>query len=53
MPQGSNLDPLLLLMFLNDISKTTTVPFQIFADDFKILSRVTDNTQCHRFGCNF
>lgn len=45
-PQGSNLGPLLFLIFLNDIIDVITVNFLIYADDLKIYSRIKSADDC-------
>lgn len=48
-PQGSNLGPLLFLLFINDLSDTVSMKSLMFADDFKMFSTVTDITDCVSF----
>lgn len=40
-PQGSHLAPLLFNLFMNDVSKSVSSNFLMFADDMKIFSRVS------------
>jgi ribonuclease P/MRP protein subunit RPP40 len=39
-PQGSNLGPLLFLLFINDINEIFTVDSLLYADDLKLFSRI-------------
>lgn len=45
-PQGSNLGPLLFLLFINDLSLTLQCETLMFADDVKIFTAVTNLTDC-------
>lgn len=41
-PQGSNLGPLLFLLYIDDLLKSLTCPALAYADDLKIYSSLTD-----------
>lgn len=45
-PQGSNLGPLLFLMFVNDITKIISCEKLLFADDLKIFGTITRVQDC-------
>lgn len=45
-PQGSNLGPLLFLLFINDIIDVISCSGLLFADDFKIFSSVSSVSDC-------
>lgn len=46
-PQGSNLGPLLFLIFINDLLDKVKCECLAFADDIKIFSRVVDIQDCY------
>lgn len=46
-PQGSNLGPLLFLMFIDDITERLCTQFSLFADDLKLFTRVESTQDCH------
>ena len=43
MPQGSVLDPLLFLAYVNDIWRNTEPNIRLFADDCIIYRKITDS----------
>jgi ribonuclease P/MRP protein subunit RPP40 len=45
-PQGSNLGPLLFLLFMNDINEIFTVDSLLHADDLKSFSRIHNMRDC-------
>lgn len=45
-PQGSNLGPLLFLLFVNDLTETVSCEKLLFADDLKIFSRIHSRDDC-------
>jgi ribonuclease P/MRP protein subunit RPP40 len=45
-PQGSNLGPLLFLLFTNDINEIFTVDSLLYADDLKLFSRIHNMHDC-------
>nr|CAI5870437.1 unnamed protein product [Callosobruchus analis] len=45
-PQGSNLGPLLFVLFIDDISESLTCSKLLFADDLKIFCSITDVGDC-------
>src|SRR3978361_2380636 len=45
-PQGSNLGPLLFLMYINDISEEIGVEFCLFADDLKVYKPIKSVEDC-------
>lgn len=45
-PQGSNLGPLLFIMFINDIVTDITLNCLLYADDLKIFCRITSIEDC-------
>ena len=45
-PQGSNLGPLLFLIFINDLSQKLTCEHLLYADDLKIFSSVNNTEDC-------
>lgn len=47
-PQGSNLGPLLFLLFVNDIMYDVDISFLLYADDLKLYRRISDNADCNR-----
>lgn len=47
-PQGSNLGPLLFLIFINDISEVIDVEHEIFADDLKLYWSISGSEDCLR-----
>lgn len=48
-PQGSNLGPLLFLLFINDLCDSLTCGNLLFADDLKIYTIITSNEDCVLF----
>lgn len=46
-PQGSNLAPLIFLLFINDINKNISSQVLMFADDLKIFRVIRDVDDCH------
>ena len=47
-PQGSNLGPLLFLIFINDIAEVIDIKFQIFANDLKLYMPIEGLGDCER-----
>jgi hypothetical protein len=47
-PQGSNLGPLLFLLFINDIVEIFSLNELLFADDVKLYSTIRDISDCMR-----
>lgn len=45
-PQGSNLGPLLFLLFINDLSMQLSCEHLLYADDLKIFSNITKIQEC-------
>jgi ribonuclease P/MRP protein subunit RPP40 len=45
-PQGSNLGPLLFLLFINDINEIFTIDSFLYADDLKLYSRIHNMHDC-------
>lgn len=45
-PQGSNLGPLLFLLFINDIAEIFNSNALLFADDLKLFSTVSSESDC-------
>lgn len=45
-PQGSNLGPLLFLIFVNDLTERLTCNKLMFADDLKIYATINDISDC-------
>ena len=52
-PQGSVLDPILFLIYVNDIDEGLTCKISKFAGDTKIMSKVTTTTNKLQFQSNF
>jgi hypothetical protein len=48
-PQGSNLGPLLFLLFINDIVEIFSLNVLLFADDVKLYSTIRDISDCMCF----
>jgi ribonuclease P/MRP protein subunit RPP40 len=51
-PQGSNLGPLLFLLFINDIVEMFSLNVLLFADDVKLYSTIRDISDCMRLQSN-
>ena len=52
-PQGSHLDPLFCLVFINEIiSKFKSVRVWQYADDMKIALRIKDINDCFKIQCD-
>ena len=45
-PQGSNLGPLLFLLFINDLADNITCQKLMFADDFKLFTKINGIQDC-------
>jgi hypothetical protein len=45
-PRGSNLGPLLFLLFINGINEIFTVDYLLYADDLKLFSRIHNMHDC-------
>lgn len=45
-PQGSNLGPLLFNIFINDIVANLTINCLLYADDLKLYSRISSQSDC-------
>lgn len=50
-PQGSNLGPLLFILFVNDLIEIIDVSCLTYADDMKLLSKIENVNSCIRFWC--
>ena len=50
--QGSNLGPLLFIMFLNDVVNYIDCKFYIYADDLKIVNIIKDLSDCEKLQQN-
>jgi len=46
-PQGTVLDPLLFLIFINDITENISSPIRLFADDCLIYREIWSPSDCH------
>jgi hypothetical protein len=51
-PQGSNLGPLLFLLFINDIVEIFSLNVLLFADNVKLYSTIRDISDCMRLQSN-
>jgi ribonuclease P/MRP protein subunit RPP40 len=51
-PQGSNLGPLLFLLFINDIVEIFSLNVLLLADDVKLYSTIRDISDCMRLQSN-
>jgi hypothetical protein len=51
-PQGSNLGPLLFLLFINDIVEIFSLNVLLFTDDVKLYSTIRDISDCMRLQSN-
>lgn len=51
-PQGSNLGPLLFLVYINDLLNQLTCDFLAYADDIKIFRKIDSNIDCELLQTN-
>lgn len=51
-PQGSNIGPLLFIIFINDLLENFNCPVLAYADDLKLFTRVTDIADVMALQCN-